>query len=68
MFSATSITGGPSGTSESSLAPAIYSGKLGPGTLETTTLIGAKFAPTRSPCMPARPGTRVPAVSFRSTP
>ncbi|CPB41573.1 Uncharacterised protein [Mycobacterium tuberculosis] len=43
MFSATSITGGPRGTSESSRAPAIYSGKGGPGTLETTRLIGARL-------------------------
>ena len=43
MFSATSITGGPSGTSDSSLAPAMYSGIGGPGTLETTRLMGARF-------------------------
>lgn len=43
MFSATSMTGGPSGTSESSLAPAMYNGNGGPGTLDTTRLMGARF-------------------------
>ncbi len=43
MFRATSSTGRPSGTSESSLAPAMYSGHGGPGTLDTTRLMGARF-------------------------
>ena len=43
MAGATSITGGPSGASMSSLAPAMYSGTGGPGTLDTTRLIGARF-------------------------
>lgn len=43
MFKATSITGGPSGTSDSTIAPAMYNGIGGPGTLDTTMLIGARF-------------------------
>lgn len=42
-FKATSSTGGPGGTSESSFAPARYSAHGGPVTLDTTRLMGPGF-------------------------
>src|SRR5437016_13663816 len=67
MFNPAPSIGGPSGSSEISLAPPRYNGNGGPGTLEITRLIGTgpRLASPPSSRL-ASPKLRGPASSPRS--